>query len=89
VDDITVEVKEEGAEHQFFQAPAIEPLPMRMPMVTVNQLDWLYFKNRCSSCSWQYSSHLETRAFKVLLVLHPQSQMQVEQQMHRLPIRSG
>jgi hypothetical protein len=47
VDDITVEVKEEGAEHQlFFQAlEAMEPLPMRMPMVMVNQLDWLYFKN--------------------------------------------
>jgi hypothetical protein len=34
VDDITVEVKEEGLEHQlFFQAAeAIEPLPMQMQM---------------------------------------------------------
>jgi hypothetical protein len=33
VDDITVEVKEEGAEHHCFSgSEAIEPLPMRMPM---------------------------------------------------------
>jgi hypothetical protein len=52
VDDITVEVQEEGLEHQlFFRLEAIGALLMQMQMLTVNQLDWLYFKNRCSSCN--------------------------------------
>jgi hypothetical protein len=35
--------KEEGAEHQLFfrLRKQLEPLPMRMQMLTVNQLDWL------------------------------------------------
>jgi hypothetical protein len=61
VDDITVEVKEEGLEHLFFQAAeAIEPLPMQMQMLTVNQLDWLTLRTGAAAAT-VYSSHLETR----------------------------
>jgi hypothetical protein len=88
VDDITVEVKEEGAEHQLFFLPeAIEPLLMRMPMVTVNQLIGFYFKNRCSSCSWQYSSHLETRASLKCCVASGSITNAGGAKMHRLPIQ--
>jgi hypothetical protein len=88
VDDITVEVKKKVWNINCFSGSKQLSLYLWMQMLTVNQLDWLYFKNRCSSCGNSIVVILRHEPLKVLLVLHPvQSQMQVEQQMHRLPMQ--
>jgi hypothetical protein len=55
VDDITVEVKEEGAEHQLFQAQALY-----LDVMVIIGLALL--RTGAAAAAQQYSSHLETRA---------------------------
>jgi hypothetical protein len=60
---------------------------MQMPMLTVN--NGLALTGAAAAATGVVVI-LRHEPLKVLLVLHPvQLQMQVEQQMHRLPIRSG